>query len=72
MNRIGDLGLLVGICLLYYIFRSLDFAVIFTLVPLFNKVYFTLFNTNFLVLSFICFFLFVGACGKSAQLGLHT
>jgi NADH-quinone oxidoreductase subunit L len=30
------------------------------------------FQIDFDSLSFICFFLFVGAVGKSAQIGLHT
>ena len=33
---------------------------------------FSIFNMDFNVLNTVCFFLFMGAMGKSAQLFLHT
>src|SRR5574338_1120961 len=33
MNRVGDISLLFGIAIIYYIFKSLDFSVLFSLVP---------------------------------------
>src|SRR5436305_1812085 len=33
MNRVGDISLLIAISLSYYFFKSLDFAVIFNLIP---------------------------------------
>jgi NADH-ubiquinone oxidoreductase chain 5 len=35
MNRIGDFGLLLGILLLFYFLRTVDFSVVFTLAPYF-------------------------------------
>ncbi len=72
INRIGDFALLISIFLIYFIFNSLDYEIIFSLVPL-------LYNTSIIfggltvpVIDLICLFLFFGAMGKSAQLGLHT
>jgi len=51
---------------------TLDFHVIFTLVPLFDSFFLNYFTFNLHCLSIIGFFLVLGAIGKSAQLGLHT
>lgn len=72
MNRIGDFGLLVGILLLFFFFRSVDFSFIFALVPYFIGITFKFFNFEFNILFLISFFLFIGSVGKSAQVGLHT
>lgn len=72
VNRIGDLGYLIGVALIFYVFRSLDFNVIFPLTVLFESANITILNTNWSIISVICLFFFIGACGKSAQLGLHT
>ena len=66
--------------LIFFYFKSVDFATVFLLAPLMADFFFTC-NLNLVffsaqydihILSFICFFLFVGAIGKSAQIGLHT
>jgi len=58
----------------YYFFKTLDFSVIFLIVPDFynleNYFYLTK-NLYFYELDIICFFLFIAVIGKSAQLGLH-
>jgi NADH-ubiquinone oxidoreductase chain 5 len=72
MNRIGDFGLSLGIMLIFYIFKSLDFTTIFTLVPFFANKTIIFINLEINVLTIICLLLFVGAVGKSAQIGLHT
>lgn len=72
VNRIGDFGLLIGILLIIYFFRTLDFSIIFSLVPYFVGTTFTFLNYELEILSLISFFLFIGSIGKSAQLGLHT
>jgi NADH:ubiquinone oxidoreductase subunit 5 (subunit L)/multisubunit Na+/H+ antiporter MnhA subunit len=41
MNRIGDFGFLVGVLLIFYFFRTVDFATVFVLVPYFTEVVFT-------------------------------
>jgi NADH:ubiquinone oxidoreductase subunit 5 (subunit L)/multisubunit Na+/H+ antiporter MnhA subunit len=72
LNRVGDFGLAIAIFVCYFIFKTLDYHVLFSLVPFFfqDMVYF--FDMPISLLDFISFFLFVGAMGKSAQLGLHT
>lgn len=71
VNRIGDLALLIAMSILFYFFGTLKYAVIFALVPYFVDVNFYFILFNFKLLNVICFFLFIGAMGKSAQLGLH-
>ena len=72
LNRIGDFCLIMGILIIFTNYKALDYSTIAALSPLFkeNKVNFL--NFDFNVLSIICTFLFLGAVGKSAQLGLHT
>lgn len=72
MNRIGDFGLLLGILLLFYFLRTVDFSVVFTLAPYFMLKTFYILNVDYEILTFVCFFLFIGSIGKSAQIGLHT
>ena len=72
MNRIGDFGYLCGLLLVYYFFRSVDFSVVFLLAPFFTETFFSFFYCDISCLDVICFFLFVGSIGKSAQMGLHT
>jgi NADH-quinone oxidoreductase subunit L len=64
VTRIGDFGFTVGILLLFWTFRSVDFAAIFAKVRE-NP-------TDVGVLTSICLLLFTGAIGKSAQLPLYV
>ncbi len=63
MNRIGDLGFLVGIFLLIQDFGSTDYQTIFSAIQSGD------YTTD---LSIIAFCLFIGAMGKSAQIPLFT
>jgi NADH-quinone oxidoreductase subunit L len=63
MNRIGDLGLLLGIFLIFINFGTLQYAGVFSQVP-------GSFSTETITL--ITILLFVGAMGKSAQIPLYT
>lgn len=72
LNRIGDLGLAIAIFATYYFFQTLDYSVLFSLAPAFAQQNLPFFSIPISVLDFIGFFLFVGAVGKSAQVGLHT
>jgi len=72
VNRIGDFGFALGIFATFVIFGTLDFSTVFAKAP--GAVGTTM---NFLhwqvpSLTLACILLFVGAMGKSAQLGLHT
>lgn len=64
MNRIGDLGFLIGILLIFQTFGSLEYANVFS-------------NTSSIeingnVIIAITLLLFIGAMGKSAQIPLYT
>lgn len=67
MNRVGDLGLLIGIFILAYIFGSLDYHVIAR--DIFSQ---ELSATNAALISIAALCLFIGATGKSAQIPLYT
>lgn len=62
MNRIADLGMLVGIFILYWNTGSLQYDVVFAALP----------NLDDMVLVTAAIALFIGAMGKSAQFPLHT
>lgn len=72
MNRVGDFGLALGIMALFANFKSVDFLTVFALAPHYAKLSFLFCNIEFDLLTTITILLFVGAVGKSAQLGLHT
>jgi proton-translocating NADH-quinone oxidoreductase chain L len=72
VNRVGDFGLSLGILALFFIFKSVDFDTIFALVPHFDGYSMVFFNGTYNIFNVICFLLFIGAVGKSAQIGLHT
>jgi NADH-quinone oxidoreductase subunit L len=67
INRIGDLGFLLGIFLIYLTFNSVQYAEVF------QKAHLSQFgNYGVGVCTAITLLLFVGAMGKSAQLPLYT
>lgn len=62
MNRIADLGMLIGIFLIYWNTGSLQY----------HEAFAAMANLDTATLVWIGIFLFVGAMGKSAQFPLHT
>jgi len=72
VNRIGDLFFAVGIALVFFLFGSVSFSTIFAAVPQHLNDTYALFGTNYRALEVICILLFIGAMGKSAQIGLHV
>ena len=62
MNRIADLGMLIGIFILYWNVGSLQYDVVFAALP----------NLSDGILVSAAVALFIGAMGKSAQFPLHT
>ena len=57
---------------IFYTFNSLDFHVVFPLAPFFLNSTLVFLGYDLPVLTMICSLLFIGAMGKSAQIGLHT
>jgi proton-translocating NADH-quinone oxidoreductase chain L len=72
MNRVGDFGLALGVMVLFSVFKTVDFATIFALAAHYGDAVCVFCNQEFHALTVICILLFIGAVGKSAQLGLHT
>ena len=72
VNRVGDFGFALGIFAVYLMFQTVDFSTIFAAAQGKADATLVVFGGEFHALTVICLLLFVGAMGKSAQLGLHT
>ena len=72
VNRVGDFGLSLGIFTIFYVFKTVDYSIIFSLAPLYKDYSLTFMGIETNGITLIGIFLFIGAVGKSAQLGLHT
>ncbi|MCB9983084.1 MAG: NADH-quinone oxidoreductase subunit L [Rhodospirillales bacterium] len=72
VNRVGDFGLALAMMAIFVVFGTLQFDAIFEAVPEMAGTYFTFIGQEYHALTLIGLLLFVGAIGKSAQLGLHT
>jgi NADH-quinone oxidoreductase subunit L len=72
VNRIGDFGFLLGIFAVFFIFGSLQFDAVFAGAPDIAGNTITFLSWQLDALTVTCILLFVGAMGKSAQIGLHT
>tara|TARA_B110000967_G_scaffold102354_1_gene105053 strand:- start:2114 stop:4057 length:1944 start_codon:yes stop_codon:yes gene_type:complete len=78
VNRVGDFGLALGIFSIFYLFGTLDYQEVFSkaesLVAGTSGISNTIDFLGFKIgsLNLICFLLFIGAMGKSAQIFLHT
>jgi NADH:ubiquinone oxidoreductase subunit 5 (subunit L)/multisubunit Na+/H+ antiporter MnhA subunit len=57
--------------LLFLLFKSLDFSIVFSLVSILSYKQFYFFNVTITYIEAIAFFLFIACVGKSAQVGLH-
>lgn len=72
VNRVGDLGLLIAMFLIFKTFGTLTFSEVFTQAAEQSKNTIKIFGGEFNLITTICVFLFIGAMGKSAQIILHT
>lgn len=72
VNRVGDIGLILGIFTIYYVFGTLSFQEIFLAAPQAIDQHLNILGYSVHAITLICILLFIGAMGKSAQLGLHT
>ncbi|MBY0284572.1 MAG: NADH-quinone oxidoreductase subunit L [Sphingomonas sp.] len=72
VNRVGDLGFMLGIFGTYLVFNTVQIDEILRLAPGMagSTIGFLWFRAD--TMTVLCLLLFVGAMGKSAQLGLHT
>ncbi|KQN92864.1 NADH:ubiquinone oxidoreductase subunit L [Sphingomonas sp. Leaf231] len=72
VNRVGDLGFMLGIFGTYLVFDTVSIPAILASAPSMggSTIGFLWFRAD--TMTVLCLLLFVGAMGKSAQLGLHT
>lgn len=71
-NRVADMLMLLALFSIYLVFDTFDYNIVFSVLPLLLN---CKINLGFFFISnidFICLFLFLGAMGKSAQLGFHN
>ena len=72
VNRVGDFGYALGIFATFAVFGSIEFDVIFATAGDVAGQTFSFLGMEVDILTTICFLLFMGAMGKSAQFLLHT
>ncbi|TAD87729.1 MAG: NADH-quinone oxidoreductase subunit L [Alphaproteobacteria bacterium] len=72
VNRVGDFGYALGIFGVFLLFDSVSFDAIFQAAPDKADATLSFLGMEVHALTVICLLLFIGAMGKSAQLGLHT
>ena len=72
VNRVGDLGFMLGIFGVYMVFGTVSIPEILAAAPqhVGSSIGFLGYRVD--TMSVLCILLFIGAMGKSAQLGLHT
>ncbi len=72
VNRVGDFGFLLGIFALFYLVGSIQLDDVFNAAPGLAEKTVGFLGYQVSAIELICVLLFIGACGKSAQLFLHT
>ncbi len=71
VNRVGDVGLLLGLCLILLSYSTTDYNQIFEIKNSIDMDRMDIFGYSFSALSAICMLLFIGAMAKSAQVPLQ-
>ncbi len=72
VNRVGDIGFALGIFATFVLFDTVRLDDIFAMATGKAGATLVFLDIEFHALTIICLLLFVGAMGKSAQIGLHT
>ncbi|MCY4546746.1 MAG: NADH-quinone oxidoreductase subunit L [Defluviicoccus sp.] len=72
VNRVGDFGFALGIMGVFLVFGSIELPAIFGAAPEKAEATISFLGLEGHALTVLCILLFIGAMGKSAQLGLHT
>lgn len=72
VNRVGDLGFMMGIFATYLVFGTISIPEILEAAPSMAGSTIGFLGMRLDTMTVICLLLFLGAMGKSAQLGLHT
>ena len=72
VNRVGDFGFALGIMGVFFLYNTISFDEVFAATPEMAKATLNFLGWEMHALTVLCILLFIGAMGKSAQLGLHT
>ncbi|MDG2003836.1 MAG: NADH-quinone oxidoreductase subunit L [Novosphingobium sp.] len=72
VNRVGDLGFMLGIFGTFLVFGTVSIPEILAAAPAMAGSTIGFLGYRFDTMTVLCVLLFIGAMGKSAQLGLHT
>jgi len=72
VNRVADLAFTVGVLAIFYTFQTVEFSVVFGLAPYYAQSTILFGGVPVSPLALASTLLFLGAMGKSAQIGLHT
>ena len=72
VNRVGDFGFALGIVGVFFVFESISFSTVFDDAPSMVGTSLEFLGGHFDTLTVLTVLLFIGAMGKSAQIGLHT
>ena len=72
VNRVGDFGFALGIFLVFYVFGTVNYEEVFRQVSIYTDIKLNFLGIELHAINLICFLLFIGAMGKSAQIFLHT
>ncbi len=72
VNRVGDLGFMLGIFGTYLVFQTTSIPEILEAAPRMSGATIGFLGYRMPTMDILCILLFIGAMGKSAQLGLHT
>ena len=72
VNRVGDLGFMLGIFGTFLVFQTTSIPEILAAAPGMSGSTITFVGMRLYTMDILCVLLFIGAMGKSAQLGLHT
>ena len=72
VNRVGDLGFMLGIFGTFLVFQTTSIPEILAAAPSMSGAEIGFAGLRWPTMDILCILLFIGAMGKSAQLGLHT
>jgi len=72
VNRVGDIGFALGIAGIFFLFGATTFDAVFAAAPELADSQLSFIGIEAPALEIIAVLLFIGAMGKSAQIGLHT
>ena len=72
VNRVGDFGFALGIMGVFLLYGTVSFEAVFDATPAKAGATMEFLGGQYHAITVLCLLLFIGAMGKSAQLGLHT